>query len=271
MDIVIPMNSESTRVPYVPPSGSAPVATKPAKRKSGSLKTVLTVLLGLAAIVVLALPYAHGALAKRVSSELLKASNENNQFSKIELVNYSGGYASSQATYKLILSADVAKISSGEYTFNCNTKHKITGYRQNCRLGNAGYLEWLEENLNGKDPFTTTLKGSLFGKFGTELEVTPFEVKSEDGEIMSMGAAKIVTDVKAITGSAMRFQGQADGLTFKDSETDIVLGGATLEGDLESDGVLAFGFGNVLIDSIKMSDAEENVVMKKVSFVYELR
>lgn len=261
------ITDKKNRQTYVPPGAKAQSKNH---EHGSSKKTLLLGLLCFGILLLAALPYAHGALANRINSEIIKSSNANNAYGSVEMTEHSRGYGSSTSTFKLNVTTNVAGFDAGEYEMKCNTKHKITGFYQSCNIAHPEYKNWQDENLDGEDPLTINMSGNLIGKFSSSAILEPFDYTDDEGAKISVGAAQVVTDLKSFNTKAFKFSGTADGVTMEDASDNVVIKGVTLSGDMETEGLFTFGFGDFLVEEISFKTPESIFNIENTKLNYQM-
>jgi len=183
------------------------------------MKKVLFIAAPLVVAVFVGMPYVTGVVAEKAISTLVSDLNQQEEkYGRSEIISYERGFSSTQARYKWTLAesmSDVTSVVGDSIEYRCDSKHGLLGITYQCYFDEiAGYSDFVQTKLGGKDPLSATGSVSLFGGMTQKLSLDAFSVDDDGGVVKSKPGYINVTSNKALTD--FEFDGEYEGFTFSE-------------------------------------------------------
>ena len=145
-------------------------------------------------------PYVNGLLMERTIHQVVDNANtiyaESNTGYSLEIIRYDRGFGTSEIEWKMDLGSLSAIYGIDQIVFVDQAKHGYTGVVSTTTLTkNPWFQDFLDNQLEGKNPFTITTSYSLLGEVVSTLTNGPFSL-TVDGEILEVkeGNFEIISD-----------------------------------------------------------------------------
>lgn len=237
--------------------------------KEFPLKKIIIVLIILAVALVVGAPYFTGKIAETETLKMVeKAKEDPSLYGKMEIVSYDRGYRSTNAKYSYTPPAFMEAIigSNEAIEYGCDSKHGILGIDYLCKLeGSNAYIDFVNANLDGKDPLSMYGSVSAFGGITQTLEIDAIENLDIDGESISTPNALISVETDSEM-KAFSIDGRSDAFNFEDNNNAISIGKLSIKGDVEAIADLVYaGDFDMSLENFNFKDDENDVAVSGMS------
>lgn len=177
------------------------------------MKKIAAVVL-LVLIIAAAVPYVNGLLMEKAMRDLFEEANtiyaESGFDYSLEIVHYDRSFLTSDIDWKINFGSLKAVYGIDEMIFTEHARHGYTGVVSTTDFGkNEWFQRFVDEKLQGENPFTITTSYSLFGEIESAIRSDPFSVAIDD-EVVDVHAGEFAiatdSDLKHFTSSG-KWQG----------------------------------------------------------------
>lgn len=215
-------------------------------KKGVTVIAVLLIIIGLA-------PFINGVLMeKTVRQAFIDASTVNaahGDVYSLELVRYERNFYSSDIEWKINFGPLKAVYGVEEVVFTDHARHGYSGAVSTTSLEkNIWFTDFINRELQGRNPFTLQTTYSHFGKLESTLSLTPFTLQQDNASIeVGAGEISIITD-----DTLQNFKSSASwqGLNHSTAKTPLI-GKISMEAEVELlspylwDGFMNFSMENL--------------------------
>gem|GEM_PF-2658847 len=233
------------------------------------MKKLVIVLVVVVLMLFIGAPYFTGKVAETETLKLVDKINESSlEYGATEVLSYDRGIRSTTARYKYTPPTFLAAFSKefGEIVYVCDSSHGVMGIDYTCALeGESAYSKFVNDKLDGKDPFSVYGSISAFG--GITQTIALDEVKDLDieGSTLNIPNAKISVATDANT-SEFNISGSSDSFSLEGEGQKLSLGKMTIDGDIQKIvGSLFSGDMLLELDHVDMQGALGNTSIKGIS------
>lgn len=201
------------------------------------MKKLLVLVLVVALFVALFMPYVTGRVAEDATLQLASQVNANSaEYGQLEVLQYERGYGSTQSNFSWSPGGSYGAVMSSLFgdpvEYSCEGDHGVLAYNYQCRpLNVQAYQEFVEQELDGKDPLTISGSVSVFGTLSQTLNLEKFELRNEEQEKLSIlpGQLSVKSD-RSLNNFAV--EGDFEGLLASGADGDFAVSGLALNGNI---------------------------------------
>jgi len=225
------------------------------------MKKIIIIPVVLLVAAFIGMPYIVGKVAEKASYEIVAKTNQDSDiYGTTEITEYQRSFRSTKSSFSYSPPDSFTELGwvYGDIKYQCDGSHGVLSYSYSCNLLQVGqYVEFINEHLNGIDPFSIEGQISVFGKITQLIKVDSFSIEEDDGKLEFKGAS-----IESITDGKLRdyiLDGEFKGLVFSNDETQGIIEKSTLSGDIYiTDDKLQFGDIKIDLNKIDLKSEQGN-------------
>ena len=219
------------------------------------------------ALVFVGVPYVVGGIAESKIKEFMGQVNEQQAGAgKFEILDYKRGFRSSESSYRYQFSEAFKEMTQGvdSIDYRCEIDHGVMGVDYLCTLAQTGaYKEFLDQHLDGVDPFSMNGSISAFNSIDQNFVVEPLAMTLDDATKVTLPEKIEIESTFDQDISNYTFEGELPKLTIENKGlfdlNDVAIAGSFKEA---YEG-LYLGDAEMSVDELKISEGDTELSFAK--------
>ncbi|MFT4629688.1 MAG: hypothetical protein ACI8PV_000802 [Dinoroseobacter sp.] len=226
------------------------------------MKKLISLILAVAFIALVLMPYINGRVAEKAIHDLSQQLNADSlQYGEVEIGQYERGMWATDFGFKWASGASANAFIKEPLEFSCLGNHGTLGYSYQCKvLDVPAYTGFVNEYLAGYDPLTIGGNVSIFGTITQSIALTSFEMIDREGELIKFQPASLSISMDKHL-SSFDIDGRLEGLKAQGVGGEFVLDNIELDGKLRTNQHnLAIGGLTLTLSSVALASDQDGTV-----------